>query len=104
MQAREYTYNFYEFFYDTSFHDYKKPEPVGISVKVGTYHVNAHWDPAQVENIRLQHNIDVAQELTAILTRELAQETDREIINQLFGIDAAAEVHVAAIYQDHFDA
>lgn len=75
----EYTYNFYEFFYDTSFHDYKNTRLIGVSVKIGTHRVNVNWNPVEVTNLHDVYAIDAEAELVAILAAEI----DTEIINDL---------------------
>jgi|Laugrespbdmm15sd_2_1035082.scaffolds.fasta_scaffold65251_2 hypothetical protein len=42
------------------------------------------WTPEMAQDLRAYHNIDAEAELTALLTHEIAQEIDRDIVNQLF--------------------
>lgn len=47
-------------------------------------HLKFTWTPEMAQDLRAYHNIDVEAELTAILSHEIAQEIDRDIVNQLF--------------------
>jgi hypothetical protein len=42
------------------------------------------WSREMAQDIGAYHNIDAEAELTALLSHEIAQEIDRDIVNQLF--------------------
>lgn len=42
------------------------------------------WTPELAQDINAFHSIDAEAELTALLSQELAQEIDRDIVNQIF--------------------
>ncbi len=42
------------------------------------------WSPEFAQDIAAFHNIDAEAELTALLSHEIVQEIDRDIVNQLF--------------------
>jgi hypothetical protein len=49
--------------------------------------IRATWTPEMVHDLQAFHNIDAEAELTALLAQEIANEIDREIINDLFQIN-----------------
>ena len=49
--------------------------------------IRATWTPEMVQDLQAFHNIDAEAELTALLTQEIANEIDREIINDLLAIN-----------------
>ena len=44
------------------------------------------WTPEMVQDIQAFHNIDAEAELTSLLSQEIANEIDNEILNNLFGL------------------
>lgn len=45
--------------------------------------LRAHWRPEPAEEINSYHHIDTVQELTRIMSEQIAEEIDNEIINEL---------------------
>jgi hypothetical protein len=46
--------------------------------------IRVTWSPELAQDVSAFHNIDAEAELTALLSHEIAQEIDRDIVNQLF--------------------
>ena len=44
------------------------------------------WSPEMIQDLQAFHNIDAEAELTALLSQEIANEIDNEILNNLFGL------------------
>ena len=49
--------------------------------------IRANWTPEMVQDLQAFHNIDVEAELTALLSQQIANEIDRDIINNLLAIN-----------------
>ena len=55
-----------------------------VTVSVTERKLRAQWSPEMAQDVAAFHNIDAEAELTALLSHEIAQEIDRDIVNQLF--------------------
>ena len=44
------------------------------------------WSAEMIQDLQAFHNIDAEAELTALLSDQISQEIDREILNNLFGL------------------
>jgi hypothetical protein len=44
------------------------------------------WSPEMIQDLQAFHNIDAEAELTALVSQEIANEIDNEILNNLFGL------------------
>jgi hypothetical protein len=49
--------------------------------------IMATWTPEMVQDLQAFHNIDAEAELTALLSDQISQEIDRQIINNLLAIN-----------------
>jgi hypothetical protein len=54
-----------------------------IEVQGGIGTLRATWTPELAQDLEVYHNVDVEQELTNILTEQITQEIDNEILTQL---------------------
>lgn len=54
-----------------------------ITVHGGERRLRAQWTPEMAQDISVFHNIDAERELVALLSEELANQVDRDIINNL---------------------
>jgi hypothetical protein len=55
----------------------------GITVNVAERPIRARWSPEVAQDIAAFHHIDAEAELTRLLADQLAQEIDREVLDQL---------------------
>ncbi len=58
-------------------------EMSSADVTVGERRIRATWTPELAQDLGTYHNIDAEAELTRILTEEIAQEIDREVIQHI---------------------
>jgi hypothetical protein len=49
--------------------------------------LNVTWSPELAQDLEAYHNIDAEEELTALLSQEIAREIDTEIMGRLFHMD-----------------
>lgn len=54
-----------------------------IQVNAGVRTIRAQWTPEMVEDINAYHGINIEDELTALLSEEIARTIDREIVQNL---------------------
>jgi hypothetical protein len=54
-----------------------------VEVQGGIGRLRATWTPELAQDLEVYHNVDVEQELTNILTEQITQEIDNEILTQL---------------------
>lgn len=58
-------------------------EMSSVEVTAGERRIRATWTPELAQDLGAYHNIDAEAELTRILTEEIAQEIDREVIQHI---------------------
>jgi len=51
---------------------------------VGERRLRVQWTLESIEDLRAYHTIDVEAELTALLSQELGEQIDRELIQNVF--------------------
>lgn len=51
-----------------------------VTVQAETRTLRAEWSPEMAQDIAMYHNIDAEQELTELLSRELSDAINREIL------------------------
>lgn len=54
-----------------------------VEVTAGERRIRATWNPELAQDLETYHNIDAEAELTRLLTEEIAQEIDREVIQHI---------------------
>lgn len=54
--------------------------------------IRANWTPEMAQDLQAFHNIDAEAELTALLSQEIANEIDRNIINDLLAINGNQDI------------
>ena len=57
-----------------------------IDVEVGVRPLQVTWTPELAQDVAAFHNIDAEQELTNLLSQQIAAEIDREILNDLMNL------------------
>lgn len=61
-----------------------KGQTGGILVQSGVRTLRAEWSPELVQDLYAFHHLDVEEELTSMLSDEIAREVDNEIMGMLF--------------------
>lgn len=46
-------------------------------------HLTAHWNPELVDDLNMVHAIDAEEELTRMLSEEIAREVDNNVVREL---------------------
>jgi len=54
-----------------------------VEVREGNRRVRATWTPEMAQDMEMYHNVDIEEEMTRLLSEQIAQEIDREIVNNL---------------------
>lgn len=57
-----------------------------VEVQAETQTIRATWTPQMAQDIEAYHGLDIEQELTNILSEQIAQEIDNEIFGNIFPI------------------
>lgn len=55
---------------------------------------NGIWTVETVQDLQVFHNIDVEAELTVLLTEQLSQEINREILRNIFSLSGGTTIHL----------
>lgn len=55
----------------------------GVLVNAGVRTIRARWTPELAQDINAYHGIDVIDEMTRLLSQEIASEIDREIFDSI---------------------
>jgi hypothetical protein len=58
-----------------------------VDVNVGQRRIRAQWTPELAQDLGALYGIDAEAELTAMLAREMGVQIDRNILNELIGLD-----------------
>lgn len=58
----------------------------GVLVNAGVRTIRARWTPELVQDINTYHGIDVVDEMTRLLSQQLTEEIDREILGNILPI------------------
>lgn len=72
--------------------------PVTVEVRAGVRRLRATWTPELAQTIERYHNVDIEEEMTRMLSEELAQEIDREIMRNIIPI--ARRVNARTMAED----
>ena len=54
-----------------------------VNIHAGLLNINATWTQELAQDLHAYHNIDAERELVAILSEQMAEEIDREILRQV---------------------
>lgn len=54
-----------------------------VEVREGNRRVRVSWTPEMAQDMEMYHNVDIEEEMTRLLSEQIAQEIDREIVGSL---------------------